>query len=181
MYDLSVSVLAHATKLLSLPLAKFNALKEIERKFLVLSDVFKRHAERHQRLTQGYLNSDPERTVRVRICGEMGFLTVKGKSNASGMTRFEWETELALADAKPLLDLCEPGLIDKIRYDVPAGNHVFEVDEFLGENEGLLIAEIELSSEEDEFERPQWLGAEVTSDPRYYNSHLSQHPFKTWA
>src|SRR5690606_422936 len=155
-------------------------MKETERKFLVKSDVFKSAASRHYRLTQGYLNSHPERTVRIRIKGESGILTVKGKSSESGMTRFEWETELSLSDARPLMELCEPGLIDKTRYEVPVGHHLYEVDEFHEENDGLVIAEIELKSEDETFEKPDWLGEEVTSDPRYYNAYLSSHPFKDW-
>jgi len=153
---------------------------EIERKFLVCSDAFKKRATVKHHIAQGYLNSHPERTVRVRIMGEVGFLTVKGKSNDSGTTRLEWETELSLMDAKPLLAICEDGVIDKIRYEIPAGKHLFEVDEFFGENEGLVIAEIELSSEDESFEKPEWLGEEVTQDHRYYNSYLSKNPFKSW-
>ena len=153
---------------------------EIERKFLVVSDNFKSEASRKNHIAQGYLNSHPERTVRVRIKGESGFLTIKGKGNETGMTRFEWETEIALAEAKNLLQLCESGVIEKIRYEVEVGNHLYEIDEFFGDNEGLVVAEIELNSEEETFEKPNWLGQEVTNDERYYNAYLSNNPFKNW-
>ena len=127
---------------------------EIERKFLVISEDFKPQAFAKNHIAQGYLNSTPERTVRIRIKGEIGFLTVKGIGNESGMTRFEWETELSLTEAKPLLALCEKGTIEKMRYEIEAGSHLFEVDEFFGDNEGLVIAEIELRSETESFEKP---------------------------
>lgn len=153
---------------------------EIERKFLVTSEAFKSEALRKSQIAQGYLNSHPERTVRVRIKGEIGFITIKGKGNETGMSRFEWETEIALADAKNLIQLCENGVIDKVRYEVEIGNHTYEVDEFFGENEGLVVAEIELRSEDETFEKPSWLGKEVTNDERYYNAYLSNNPFKNW-
>ncbi|OJX53507.1 MAG: adenylate cyclase [Flavobacterium sp. 38-13] len=153
---------------------------EIERKFLVNSDQFKTLAFAKNHIAQGYLNSHPERTVRIRIKGESGFLTIKGKGNESGLSRFEWETEIPLVEARHLIQLCEKGVIDKIRYEVRSGNHVFEVDEFFGDNEGLVIAEVELKSEDETFEKPDWLGSEVTNDERYYNAFLSQHPYKTW-
>lgn len=153
---------------------------EIERKFLVTSEAFKALAETKHLIAQGYLSSHPERTVRVRIQGESGFLTIKGKGNETGITRFEWETEISLVDAKPLLALCEKGVIHKTRYEVPIGKHTFEVDVFSGENEGLVVAEIELKDENEAFEKPNWLGQEVTNDARYYNAYLSQNPFKTW-
>lgn len=153
---------------------------EIERKFLVTCDKFITDAYTKHQIAQGYLNSNPDRTVRVRIKGESGFLTIKGKNNTSGMTRFEWETEIKLAEAKPLLSLCEKGVIQKIRYEVKSGKHIFEIDVFQGENEGLIIAEIELNSENETFKKPNWLGKEVTNDPRYYNSYLSKNPFKSW-
>ena len=154
--------------------------QEIERKFLVKGD-FKQEAFRALRITQGYLCSAPERTVRVRIKGDKGYITIKGQSSASGLSRFEWEKEIPLADAESLLKLAEPGVIDKTRYLVrdADGIHTWEVDEFHGANEGLIMAEIELRGEDDSFGRPAWLGEEVTSDPRYYNSYLSQHPYKT--
>lgn len=153
---------------------------EIERKFLVKSDQYKTLAFTKNQIAQGYLNSHPERTVRIRIKGESGFLTIKGKGNETGVSRFEWETEIPLIEAKHLIQLCEKGVIDKIRYEVQSGNHVFEVDEFFGENEGLIIAEIELKSEDESFEKPDWLGDEVTNEERYYNAYLSHHPYKTW-
>lgn len=154
--------------------------QEIERKFLVDGD-FKSHAYKSFQVTQGYLSSVPERTVRVRVRDGKGFLTIKGKSDASGVSRYEWEKEIPVTDAEELLRLCEPGVIDKIRYWVKAGEkHVFEVDEFHGENEGLVVAEVELTSENEEFERPIWLGEEVTGDQRYYNSALSRSPYVTW-
>lgn len=155
-------------------------MKEIERKFLVTSEAFKGEAFAKHHIVQGYLNSHPERTVRIRIKGESGFLTIKGKGNETGTTRLEWETELSLSDAKPLLALCEKGVIDKIRYDVTIGRHIYEVDVFSGENEGLIVAEIELQHEDEHFEKPEWLGKEVTNDERYYNAYLSKHPFADW-
>ena len=153
---------------------------EIERKFLVNSDAFKNDALRKNHIAQGYINSTPERTVRVRIKGDTGYLTIKGKSNETGLSRFEWEKEIPLEEAKALLLLCEKGIIEKNRYEVPVGKHLFEVDEFFGENEGLLLAEVELQSESEFFEKPHWIGDEVTQDQRYYNSYLSQHPFISW-
>lgn len=153
---------------------------EIERKFLVTSNDFKEESEVQFEISQGYLNSNPERTVRVRIKGDRGFLTIKGKSSESGVSRFEWEKEIAVADAKQLLLLCENGVIEKIRYHVKKGNHLFEVDVFYGANEGLVMAEIELSNENESFEKPNWLGDEVTGDERYYNSYLSNFPFEKW-
>ena len=153
---------------------------EIERKFLVTSDAFKSAALCKNHIAQGYLNSTPERTVRVRIKGGAGYLTIKGKSNETGLSRFEWEKEIPLAEAKALLLLCEKGIIEKIRYEVQVGKHLFEVDEFFGENEGLLLAEVELQSESEFFEKPNWLGNEVTQDQRYYNSYISKHPFTSW-
>lgn len=152
---------------------------EIERKFLVKGD-YKTAAYDSSHVIQGYLSSVPERNVRVRLRDDKGYLTVKGKSNAAGISRFEWEKEISGKEAEELLRLCEPGKIDKTRYLVKAGPHTFEVDEFHGENEGLTLAEIELDSEDENFEHPQWLGKEVTGDKRYYNSYLTKHPFRTW-
>lgn len=153
---------------------------EIERKFLVSSEEFKTLAFASHRIAQGYLNSNPERTVRVRIKGDKGFLTIKGKGNASGMSRFEWEKEIPADEAKQLLTLCESGVIDKTRFEVKVGSHLFEVDEFYGDNEGLIVAEIELVSETENFERPIWLGKEVTNDERFYNAYLSLNPYRNW-
>lgn len=152
---------------------------EIERKFLVRG-AFKPFAQRAERICQGYLSSVPERAVRVRIAGERGYLTVKGAASTSGMSRFEWEKEISCDEAKALLEICEPGAIDKTRYWVTSDDHVFEVDEFHGENEGLTIAEIELGSEDASFETPDWIGDEVTGDTRYYNAYLANHPYRTW-
>jgi adenylate cyclase len=153
---------------------------EIERKFLVTSEDFKNVAFSKNRIAQGYLNSNPERAVRVRIKGDKGFLTIKGGSNESGLSRFEWEKEISLLEAQQLLILCENGVIEKIRFEVKVGKHVYEIDEFEGENIGLIIAEVELNSESDFIEKPSWLGKEVTKDNRYYNSYLSNHPYSTW-
>jgi adenylate cyclase len=153
---------------------------EIERKFLVTSEAFKTEAFIQNRIAQGYLSSAPERTVRVRIKGDKGFLTIKGSSNESGLSRFEWEKEIPLDEAAALLKLCEIGVIDKTRFEVKIGHHIFEVDEFYGENKGLIMAEIELNSETETFEKPNWLGEEVTNDNRYYNSYLSNNPYKNW-
>lgn len=153
---------------------------EIERKFLVKDNSFKAAAFTQNHIAQGYLSSVPERTVRVRIKGNKGYLTIKGVSNDTGMSRFEWEKEIPVTEAKELLLLCEKGVIDKTRFEIKRGNHVFEVDEFYGENEGLIVAEIELGSEMEPFETPAWLGAEVTNDIRYYNAYLSNNPYKKW-
>ncbi len=153
---------------------------EIERKFLVISDRFKEDALSVTRIVQGFLNTHPERTVRVRIKEEQGFITVKGKSNEKGTTRFEWEKEIPVIEAEALLKLCEKETIEKIRYEVKAGDHIFEIDEFFGNNEGLIIAEIELNSEMEQFTKPNWLGREVTGDLKYYNSQLSKQPYKNW-
>jgi adenylate cyclase len=153
---------------------------EIERKFLVLSDDFLGEAFAKKRIVQAYLNSNPERTVRIRIKDGKGFLTIKGKGNATGTTRLEWETEIPLPEAEKLLTICESGTIDKIRHEIKVGNHVYEVDVFAGENEGLIVAEIELQLEDESFEKPGWLGEEVTNDERFYNAYLSKNPFKSW-
>ncbi len=153
---------------------------EIERKFLVKSEAYKADASSNQLIEQGFLNTDPDRTVRVRVEGDKGFLTIKGRSNKAGTTRFEWEREIALAEAEALLNICEEGVIEKVRYLVPFGAHVFEVDEFNGFNKGLTVAEVELQSESETFEKPAWLGAEVTGEVRYYNSQLSKQPYNTW-
>ena len=153
--------------------------QEIERKFLVKGD-FKPFVQKETRIIQGYLSSVPERTVRVRTKGEKGFLTIKGIGNESGASRYEWESEISTEDAKNLLAICEPGVIDKTRYLVEVGKHTYEVDEFYGENDGLTVAEIELNSEDEAFEKPEWLGEEVTGDVKYYNSMLMKNPYKNW-
>lgn len=148
-------------------------LQEIEKKFLVKGD-FRDEAFKAVHITQGYLSRVPERVVRIRIKDQKGFITIKGKNNASGATRFEWEKEITLDEARHLLELCEPGVIDKTRYLIKNtdGKHTWEVDVFHGANEGLVIAEIELSDENEPFDKPEWLGEEVTGDQRYYNSNL---------
>jgi CYTH domain-containing protein len=153
---------------------------EIERKFLVTSSQFITDAFRSSRIVQGYLNSNPARTVRIRIKGDKGYLTIKGVGNESGLSRFEWEKEIPVADAERLLILCETGIIDKIRHEVKFKNHIIEVDVFAGANEGLIIAEIELQSEKETVEKPAWLGLEVTNDEKYYNAYLSKNPFQHW-
>lgn len=154
--------------------------QEIEKKFLVKGD-FMPLVVKRTRITQGYLSSVPERTVRIRIKGSKGFLTIKGIGNESGASRYEWEKEISIEDAKSLLAICEPGVIDKTRFIVKAdGDLVFEVDEFYGENEGLTVAEIELPSEDTEFTKPSWLGEEVTGQVKYYNSMLMKTPYKNW-
>ena len=154
--------------------------QEIEKKFLVKGD-FKQDVTKETKITQGYLSSVPERTVRVRIKGEKGFITIKGIGNKSGASRFEWEKEVPVNEIKKLLELCEPGVIDKTRYIVPEkGGLTFEVDEFYGDNQGLTVAEIELPSEDHPFEKPEWLGEEVTGEAKYYNSMLMKNPFKNW-
>ena len=150
--------------------------KEIEHKFLVKGD-FKKDAKSFHRITQAYLSSVPERSVRVRRKDDKAFLTIKGKSNAAGTVRFEFEKEISLVDAENLFKICEPGIIDKIRYIIPAGKHFWEIDEFLGKNKGLLIAEIELQHEDETFEKPDWLGKEVTGDKRYFNAYISNNPY----
>lgn len=152
---------------------------EIERKFLVKGD-FKKFASKATRIVQGYLSSVPERTVRVRIKGDKGFITIKGIGNTSGATRYEWEKEIPINEVEELLKICEPGVIDKTRYLVKVDDHTFEVDEFYGENNGLVLAEIELSSESEKFEKPEWLGEEVTGDTRFYNSMLMKNPYTKW-
>ena len=141
---------------------------------------FKSDAFKATRITQGYLSSVPERTVRVRVEGDKGFITIKGTGNASGASRFEWEKEIPVEDVKALLEICEPGVIDKTRYLVKVGTHTFEVDEFYGDNEGLTVAEVELSDENEAFDKPSWLGEEVTGDAKYYNSMLMKNPYKNW-
>jgi CYTH domain-containing protein len=150
--------------------------REIERKFLV-SGEFRQDSPESYRIMQGYICSDPDRTVRVRVRGDKGFLTIKGQSSEDGLSRFEWEKEIPVSEALELMNLCVSGVIDKTRYLVPYGGHTYEVDVFHGANEGLVLAEIELSDELEAFEKPFWLGEEVTGDVRYYNSMLSLHPF----
>lgn len=154
---------------------------EIERKFLVLSDDYQKEDHRKTNIVQGFLNSHKERTVRIRLRENIGFITVKGESSKDGLSRFEWEKEISKQEALSLLKLCEPGVINKIRYEININKHTFEIDEFLDDNAGLVIAEIELKSENDVFETPEWLGEEVTGQVKYYNSELSKNPFKNWS
>jgi len=153
---------------------------EIEKKFLVSGDAYKTDAEKQVRITQGYLSTVPERTVRVRIKADKGYLTIKGKGNDSGATRYEWEKEIPLSEAQELMELCEAGVIDKTRFLVKSGQHTFEVDEFYGNNQGLVVAEVELGSEDEAFEKPSWIAEEVTGEARYYNAMLMQNPYKSW-
>ncbi|AUC83105.1 CYTH domain-containing protein [Lacinutrix sp. Bg11-31] len=153
---------------------------EIERKFLVKSHTFKTEAFKQTRIVQGFLSTDKKRTVRVRLKGDIGFLTIKGQSSKNGLSRFEWEKEIPKTEAESLLKLCKKGMIDKTRYEVKVDNHIFEVDEFFGKNKGLIVAEVELNNETETFTKPQWLGEEVTGDAKYYNSQLSKNPFCKW-
>lgn len=152
---------------------------EIERKFLVVGE-FRDQAYSHSRIRQGYISSGNGKTVRVRIRDDRGYLTIKGPSDQAGLARYEFETEISLSDAEDLMKLCEPGIIDKTRYLVRSGDHVFEVDEFYGDNEGLVMAEVELHSEDETFQKPAFIGPEVTGDRRYYNAHLRRNPYKLW-
>lgn len=153
---------------------------EIERKFLVKGD-YKKFAIKSYKIAQGFLSSAPERTVRIRIKDASGFITVKGVSNQTGTSRFEWEKEISQNEAEELLAICEPSIIEKIRHIIPTNDNLFfEVDEFMGENTGLLIAEIELPNEHFIFEKPKWLGKEVTGELKYYNSVLSKNPYSNW-
>lgn len=156
-----------------------NANTEIERKFLVKGD-FRPWVYSSTRIVQGYIVAGSGKTVRVRIYGDKAFLTIK--CAGSNISHFEWEKEITIEDAEILMKQCEPGMIDKVRHLVrnADGIHTWEVDEFYGDNEGLIIAEIELASETDSFDRPEWIGEEVSGDRRYYNSMLSRHPFKDW-
>ncbi len=152
---------------------------EIERKFIVKGD-FSKDVFNSQRIVQGYLSSSPGRTVRVRIRDTKGYLTIKGPSDDKGLSRHEFEYEIPVTDAEQLLKLCEPGAIDKVRHLARVGTHVWEVDVFLGANEGLVMAEIELASENEPFEMPAWVGEEVSGNRRYYNSMLTHHPYTLW-
>ena len=154
--------------------------QEIERKFLVKDSSFKELAFSSSRIAQGYICSSRGRTVRVRIRDEKGYLTIKGPAGENGLSRYEWEKEIPLDEAQELMKLCEPGMIDKTRYWVQSGNHVFEVDEFYGENEGLVVAEVELSSENESFKKPDFIGEEVTGIAKYYNSFLMKFPYTKW-
>lgn len=151
---------------------------EIERKFLVAGDGWRQQATQRTRFSQGYLSRDPARTVRVRIAGEAAFLTIKGKT--TGATRAEFEYAVPVADAQQLLALSDGPVVEKVRHLCPFAGMTWEVDEFLGANAGLVVAEIELASEHQDFERPAWLGDEVTGDGRYVNANLAVNPFSSW-
>lgn len=152
---------------------------EIERKFLVIDEKLVL-PEKGKKVIQGYLSTSGSCTVRIRKADDKGFITIKGKTSESMMSRYEWEKEIPVHDAEELLQLCGSGILNKTRYDIYYMGHKFEVDIFHGENEGLIVAEIELKNESDFFEKPEWLGVEVTGDKRYYNSHLTKNPFKNW-
>lgn len=154
-------------------------MQEIERKFLVRPELLP-GCLKPLPIAQGYLSSAPERTVRVRIAGEGAFITVKGISSEDGLSRFEWEQAISVEDAYCLLDLCEPGAIVKKRYYMLHQRQLWEIDAFEGENAGLWVAEIELSSTDEEVPLPPWVAEEVTGDPKYYNSNLAMHPYSEW-
>ena len=153
---------------------------EIERKFLVKDDSYKAMAYSSSRIAQGYICSGRGRTVRVRIRDDKGYLTIKGPADIKGLGRYEWEKEIPLKEANELMGLCEPGMIDKMRYLVRSGTHVFEVDEFYGENEGLVVAEVELASEDEPYKKLPFIGEEVTGNVKYYNSFLMKNPYTSW-
>ena len=155
--------------------------QEIERKYLVLDDSFKHEAFSKSHIQQGYICSERGRTVRIRIRDSRAYITIKGPSLNGGLSRYEFEQEIPLDDAQQLMQLCEPGIIDKTRWLVKSDRHTFEVDEFHGDNDGLVMAEVELENEQDTPKIPHFIGKEVTGDRRYYNSQLRQRPFKTWA
>lgn len=154
--------------------------QEIERKFLVTDDSYRQLAYKKSRIEQGYICSARGKTVRIRIRDEKGYITIKGPSNASGTSRYEWEQEIPLDDAEELMALCEPGRIEKVRYLVNFAGHTFEVDEFHGDNEGLIVAEVELGSETEPIELPAFIGEEVTGQTKYYNSFLMKQPYAMW-
>ena len=153
---------------------------EIERKFLVKNNNFKKDSYKKNYLKQGYLSSDKNRTVRIRITDSTAYITIKGASNSTGTTRFEWEKEILKTEAEDLLLLCKDIIIEKTRYLIKVDNYTFEVDEFYGANDGLIVAEVELNAENDVYRKPEWLGKEVTGDVKYYNSSISKHPYKDW-
>ena len=146
---------------------------EIERKFLVNSNEYKNKAHKSIKIVQGYLSKDPERTVRIRICDDRGFITIKGISSEDGLSRYEWEKEIPFQEAKELLSICLPTIIEKSRFEVYYKNILFEVDEFYGKHEGLIVAEVELDSTQEKVELPDWIGKEVTGNKNYYNAVLS--------
>lgn len=153
---------------------------EIERKFIVINDSYKAMAFQSDRIAQGYICREGGNSARVRVRGNNGYITIKGPSLDGGLSRFEWEKEISVAEALDLLKLCHDGIIDKIRHLVKCGEHIFEVDEFFGDNEGLVVAEVELGDANEKFEKPDFIGEEVTGDKRYYNSRLTRYPYKSW-
>ena len=153
---------------------------EIERKFLVLDDSYKHEAFSKSHIRQGYLCSERGKTIRIRVRDDKGYLTIKGPSLDGGLSRYEFEQEVPFADAEHLLTLCEPGIIDKVRWLVKSDSHIFEVDEFFGDNAGLVMAEVELRYEDEPYTKPHFIGEEVTGDRRYYNSQLRRHPYTLW-
>ena len=153
---------------------------EVERKFMVRGNSYRQLAYASDRIKQGYICSGHGRTVRVRLRGGRGYLTIKGPSLDGGLSRYEFEKEIMPDEAEQLFRLCEPGIIDKTRFLVKSGQHTFEVDEFYGENEGLVMAEVELSAPDEPYEKPAFIGKEVTGDRRFYNSHLRANPFSVW-
>ena len=153
---------------------------EIERKFIVTDDSYKAMAFSSDRIAQGYICREGGNSARVRIRGNKGYITIKGPSLDGGLSRFEWEKEIPVTEAQDLLKLCHGGIIDKIRHLVKCGEHIFEVDEFFGDNEGLVVAEVELEDAGETFEKPAFIGQEVTGDKRYYNSRLTFFPYKSW-
>ena len=153
---------------------------EVERKFMVRGNSYRQLAYASDRIKQGYICSGHGRTVRVRLRGGRGYLTIKGPSLDGGLSRYEFEKEITPDEAEQLFRLCEPGIIDKTRFLVKSGQHTFEVDEFYGENEGLVMAEVELSAPDEPYEKPVFIGKEVTGDRRFYNSHLRVNPFSAW-
>jgi len=155
-------------------------LQEIEKKFKVKNTTFLKDIKTKSKIVQGYLSSNPDRTVRIRIKNNKGFITIKGRSNDSGTTRFEWEKEIDFHEAEQLLHLCEDFIIEKTRYEVIFQNQLFEIDIFEGKNDGLIMAEIELESENQNLILPDWLGDEVTGDARFYNAYLSRKPYTLW-
>ena len=153
---------------------------EIESKFIVINDSYKAMAFQSDRIAQGYICREGGNSARVRVRGNKGYITIKGPSLDGGLSRFEWEKEISVAEALDLLKLCHDGIIDKVRHLVKCGKHIFEVDEFFGDNEGLVIAEVELGDANEKFEKPDFVGEEVTGDKRYYNSRLTRYPYKSW-
>lgn len=153
---------------------------EIERKFIVVNDSYKARAYRSDRIAQGYLCREGGNSARVRVRGDKGYITIKGPSLDGGLSRYEWEREIPASEALELLKICHGAIIDKIRHLVRCGEHIFEVDEFFGDNEGLVIAEVELNHPDEQFEKPDFIGEEVTGDKRYYNSRLTRFPYKSW-